>query len=129
MSGLLLRNVRPMGADSVDLRVEDGVIVEIAPAIAANAATGPEVVVEDGDGQLLVPGFVDAHMHLDKTFWGLPWRPHQAGPLTLDKIENERRLRRELDVSPEDQAIKLMRQAIGNCRHYRADEVDVLREN
>jgi hypothetical protein len=30
MSCLLLRNVRPMGAEAVDLRVEDGVIAEIA---------------------------------------------------------------------------------------------------
>jgi len=121
VSGLLLRNVRPMGAAAVDLRVEDGVIAEIATGLAA----GPEVAVEDGDGQLLVPGFVDAHMHLDKTFWGLPWRPHQAGPLTIDKIENERRLRRELDISAEDQAIKLMRQAIGKGTTHIRCHVDI----
>ena len=65
-----------MGAEAVDLRVEDGVITEIAPTIAADVAatiaTGPEAAVEDGDGQLLVPGFVDAHMHLDKTFPAYP---------------------------------------------------------
>ena len=91
MSCLLLRNVRPLGAAAVDVRVEAGVIAEIGTDVAA----GPEVAIEDGNGQLLVPGFVDAHMHLDKTFWGLPWRPHLAGPLAIDKIENERRLRRE----------------------------------
>jgi len=91
MSCLLLRNVRPLGAAAVDVRVEDGVIAEIGTDVAA----GPEVAIEDGNGQLLVPGFVDAHMHLDKTFWGLPWRPHLAGPLSIDKIENERRLRGE----------------------------------
>ena len=31
------------------------------------------------------PAFVDAHMHLDKTFWGEPWRPHSAGPLHCSK--------------------------------------------
>ena len=91
MSCLLLRNVRPLGAAAVDVRVEDGVIAEIGTDVAA----GPEVAIEDGNGQLLVSGFVDAHMHLDKTFWGWPWRPHLAGPLAIDKIENERRLRRE----------------------------------
>jgi cytosine/adenosine deaminase-related metal-dependent hydrolase len=64
-------------------------------------------------------------MHLDKTFWGLPWRPHQAGPLTIDKIEYERRLRRELDISPEDQAIKLMRQAIGKGTTHIRCHVDI----
>ena len=121
MSSLLLRKVRPMGAEAVDLRVEDGVIAEIATEVTA----GPEVAVEDGDGQLLIPGLVDAHIHLDKTFWGLPWRPHSAGPLTVDKIENERRLRRELDISPEDQAIKLMRQAIGRGTTHIRSHVDI----
>ena len=125
MSCLLLRNVRRMGAETVDVRVEDGIIAEIAAEIAADVAAGPEAAVEDGDGQLLVPGFVDAHMHLDKTFWGLPWRPHQAGPLTIDKIENERRLRRELDISPEDQAIKLMRQAISKGTTHIRSHVDI----
>ena len=110
-----------MGSESVDVRVEDGVIAEIGTGVAA----GPEAAIEDGDGQLLVPGFVDAHMHLDKTFWGLPWRPHQAGPLTIDKIENERRLRRELDISPEDQAIKLMRQAISKGTTHIRSHVDI----
>ena len=121
MGNLILRNVRPMGAEAVDLRIADGAIAEIAPGLES----GPEVATEDGDGQLLVPGFVDAHMHLDKTFWGLPWRPHQAGPTTIDKIENERRLRREFHNSPEDRAIELMRQAIGNGTTHIRSHVDI----
>jgi cytosine/adenosine deaminase-related metal-dependent hydrolase len=27
---------------------------------------------------LSLPGFVDGHCHLDKTLWGMPWRPHVA---------------------------------------------------
>ena len=110
-----------MGGEPFDVRVEDGVIAEIATNIAAD----PEAAIEDGNGQLLVPGFVDAHTHLDKTFWGLPWRPHRAGPLTVDKIENERRSRRELDISPEDQAIKLMRQAISKGTTHMRSHVDI----
>lgn len=110
-----------MGGEPVDVRVEDDVIAEIATDIAPD----PGAAIEDGNGQLLVPGFVDAHMHLDKTFWGLPWHPHRAGPLTVDKIENERRLRRELDISPEDQAIKLMRQAIGKGTTHIRSHVDI----
>jgi hypothetical protein len=29
-------------------------------------------------GHLALPGLVHAHAHLDKTLWGLPWRPHTA---------------------------------------------------
>ena len=42
-----------------DVRVEDGVIVEISPHIEANDA---EVV--RADGKLVIPGMVDAHVHL-----------------------------------------------------------------
>ena len=63
----------------------------------------------EGAGRLLLPGFVDGHMHLDKTLWGLPWHRHQAGPHLTDKIENERRLRREQGLSPEAQSARLAR--------------------
>jgi cytosine deaminase len=52
--------------------------------------------VVDGGGQLALPGLVDAHAHLDKTLWGLPWRPHTAGDGLAALIENEHRGRAEL---------------------------------
>ena len=79
----------------------------------------------DGQGGILLPGFVDAHMHLDKTFWGLPWRPHQAGPTVLDRIENERRLRRELALAPDVQAERLARQAMSRGTVHIRSHVDI----
>ena len=40
----------------------------------------------DGNGQLLLPTLVESHVHIDKTLWGLPWRPHSAGPSLKDLI-------------------------------------------
>lgn len=34
----------------------------------------------DMGGRVVVPGFVDAHCHLDKTLWSGPWVPNTAGP-------------------------------------------------
>jgi cytosine/adenosine deaminase-related metal-dependent hydrolase len=91
MSGdLLIKNVRPMAGAAVDVLTSDGTIARVA----AGTEPAPGTAVIDGQGGILLPAFVDAHMHLDKTFWGLPWRPHQAGPSVLDRIENEQRLRR-----------------------------------
>ena len=91
MSGdLLIRNVRPMAGAAVDVLATSGVIARVGPGIAA--APGAEVV--DGQHGILLPGFVDAHMHLDKTFWGLPWRAHDAGPSVLDRIDSSRTLTR-----------------------------------
>jgi cytosine deaminase len=89
---LLLRRVRPLGGATTDILVEGGRI----------AATGARLDAPDGsvelDGQdaLLLPGLVDAHAHLDKTLWRLPWRAHTGGPDLAGLIANERTNRRHL---------------------------------
>jgi cytosine/adenosine deaminase-related metal-dependent hydrolase len=118
---LLVKDVRPMGGPRVDLLVEHGRIRERRPGIVVD----PSVESVDGGGRLLLPGLVDGHMHLDKTHWGLPWRPHQAGPRIIDRIETERRLRAELGLSPAVQSARLARQAIGNGTTHIRTHVDV----
>jgi cytosine deaminase len=89
---LLLRNVRPLGGPAGDLLIGDGRIARVAERLQA-----PEgATVVDGRGQLALPGLVDAHAHLDKTLWGLPWRPHSAGDGLAALIENEHQGRAEL---------------------------------
>jgi cytosine/adenosine deaminase-related metal-dependent hydrolase len=68
---LLLTGVRPLGGPARDLLVAGGRIAQVGEGLAA--LEGAAVV--DGQGQLALPGLVDAHAHLDKTLWGLPWRP------------------------------------------------------
>ncbi|WP_439032827.1 dihydroorotase [Gordonia terrae] len=58
---VLLTAVRPYGeGDPVDVLVVDGVISEIASGITVP----DDVEVIDGDGGVLLPGFVDLHTHL-----------------------------------------------------------------
>ena len=121
MAELILRNVRPMGGPAADVLARDGTIAEIAAAIEPT----PGAAVIDGDHGILLPGLVDAHMHLDKTFWGLPWRAHEAGPTTPERIENERRLRRELRLPADVQAERLVRQAISRGTVRIRTHVDV----
>jgi cytosine/adenosine deaminase-related metal-dependent hydrolase len=64
-------------------------------------------------------------MHLDKTFWGLPWRAHEAGPTTRERIENERRLRRELRLPIDTQAEGLVRQAVSRGTLHIRSHVDI----
>jgi cytosine/creatinine deaminase len=89
---VLVRNVRPLGGPARDLLVEGGRISQAGERLAA--PVGATVV--DGRGQLALPGLVDAHAHLDKTLWGLPWRPHTAGDGLGELIANEHRGRAEL---------------------------------
>src|ERR1041384_718472 len=64
MLDFLLRNARLAGhgAATFDIGVAGGRIAEIAPAISADAAH-----VENAGGRLVTPGFVDTHVHLDKS--------------------------------------------------------------
>jgi len=103
-----LRNVRPLGGDLEDIRIADGRIAERRPAGAAQV-TGADM---DGQGQLLAPALVESHIHLDKTLWGLPWRPHSAGPTLKDRIANERRILRELESPIVERAGALLEQCI-----------------
>lgn len=61
MSGdVLITRVRPYGqSDEVDILVRDGVIVEIGAGLSAD---GVEIL--DGNGNIVLPGFVDLHTHL-----------------------------------------------------------------
>lgn len=53
------------------LKIDKGVIAAILPA---SAPLPKGVTAYDANGLLLLPSFRDMHIHLDKTFYGGPWR-------------------------------------------------------
>ena len=58
---VLIRSVRPYGeGDPVDVLVTDGEIAEIGTSIDAP----DDIEVVDGNGAIVLPGFVDMHTHL-----------------------------------------------------------------
>lgn len=60
---LVLRGILVYGeGEPTDVLVRDGLIAEIGPEAAAHAASEAEVL--DLDGQILLPGLVDMHVHL-----------------------------------------------------------------
>ncbi|HWX51044.1 MAG TPA: amidohydrolase family protein [Roseomonas sp.] len=117
---LLLRDVRPMGGAVTDLLVRDGRIVTLEAGEAA-----PGMPIEEGGGALLIPGFVEAHTHLDKSLWGMGWRKHQAGPRLIDKIETERRLKKEWNIDPARQSARQVVQSLRMGTTHIRTHVDV----
>ena len=77
MLDLLIHNaVLPDGRQNMSVAVQDGRIVEVSPALVADAQQ-----VINAQGQLLSPPFVDAHFHMDATLsYGQP-RVNQSGTL------------------------------------------------
>lgn len=82
---MLYGNLRDATGSKVALRCKEGRIVQIGNDLAGT----PDV---DGGGRLLMPAFVEPHVHLDKTLYGQPWMATTAGPALRDYIDNERRV-------------------------------------
>ena len=109
MNDLLLRNIRPMAGESCDLLVRDG-------KIAGFGQFEPDagMVVEDGGNAIVAPGLIDAHTHLDKTTWGMPWHVNNRAAILRERIDFERDNRLEIGIDPHRQS---MRHAIGLAAH------------
>jgi N-acyl-D-aspartate/D-glutamate deacylase len=69
MDDLLVRGGRVLDgtgapAQAADVRIRDGVIVEVAPGLRPD---GEQVL--DADGASVAPGFIDVHTHYDGAMW------------------------------------------------------------
>lgn len=94
-------NLRDIDGRTIAIRCADGVIQEIGADV-----TAPDSI--DGEGRLVLPAFVEPHVHLDKTLWGEAWQPgYRAGRLR-DYIDNERKVLSANTTAPEERASRLI---------------------
>lgn len=117
---LLITNVRPNGKATASIHIVDGKIAAIGDRINA-----PAVETIDGRGAIALPGLVEAHTHLDKTLWGMGWHKHQAGPRLIDKIENERGLKKTLGIDAGRQSARQVVLSLGKGSTHIRSHVDV----
>src|SRR5271165_126897 len=114
-------------------RLADGRLVDIGIAGGRIAAisedTAPflsnRVPSLDIGGDLVLPGLVDGHMHLDKTLMGLPWMPHVAGPARMSRIETDQTILPHLAVSTEERAGNLMEACVARGTAHLRTHVDI----
>lgn len=91
----LVRNVRPWGGALSDITIDGETIVAVSPASGETSAA-PDVI--DGAGMLAIPGLVNTHAHVDKSWWGLPWQSYGGEGGTDGRIRHERARRDELGI-------------------------------
>jgi cytosine/adenosine deaminase-related metal-dependent hydrolase len=103
---ILFANARLPDGSTVDIGVSKGLIVDIIPA--GNSSKKQSASLIDAEGALALPGFCDGHNHPDKTFMGLPWMPHRAGPTRESRIETEKVMESELDYPTAERAGNLI---------------------
>jgi cytosine/adenosine deaminase-related metal-dependent hydrolase len=114
---LLIRDVRPMGGAATDVLILNGII--------SDGPVPPGVAVLDGEGRLALPGLVEAHTHLDKTLLGHPWYRNEVGPRLIDKIDNERGVRKALPIDPRRQSELQARLSVSHGTSFIRSHIDV----
>jgi len=121
LRALLLRGGYPWGYDgAADILVLDGKITQIESTVDS-----PDAEVIDIAGRLVLPGFVDAHCHLDKTLYGGPWVPHTAGDALADRIANDRTRRGELGIPNVEYVTALLERMTAAGTSYVRTHTDV----
>lgn len=98
MHDFLIRNVRPWGAEPSDIAIGAGRIaaIERSGTAAADALQASRVI--GGRGALALPSIVNAHAHVDKSWWGLPWQSYGGEGGVEGRIRHERARRDELGI-------------------------------
>jgi len=82
----LFNNAAAADGSPLCIAVADGKIVSMGPEVPV--VQGADVV--DLQGWVVLPGFVDGHIHLDKSFVGDVWHPHQTANSLRERLAFEK---------------------------------------
>jgi len=117
-----LRNVRPWGAGAADITVSGGAITDVTPASGAFESGDL-----DGGGLLAIPGFINTHAHVDKSWWGKPWVPYTYSdhPTVEGWIANERAQRGNYDIPNANSAVAVLREFLRHGTTATRTHIDV----
>ena len=107
----------------VDIGIADGKIAVVGEG-AAPALSNSAPALDIG-GDLVLPGLVDGHMHLDKTLIGLPWMGHRAGPTRMSRIETDKTILPYLPLSTEERAGNLIRECVARGTSHLRTHIDI----
>jgi cytosine deaminase len=120
---VILANVRPWGGEARDVLVRDGMIAEVVPAGQQAGPVGGTRI--DGGGRLALPGFVNAHAHVDKSWWGQDWVSYGGEPTTQGRIAHERAERDKHGIPSADGVVAVLREFLRHGTTATRSHVDV----
>ncbi|MFF8816966.1 amidohydrolase family protein [Leucobacter sp. NPDC015123] len=117
---LVLTQVRPWGGAPVDIEISGDTITGVV-----ESSTGSGARIIDGRGLLALPGFVNAHAHIDKSWWGKPWVPYGGEAGTQGRIAHERAERDSLGIPSLDSTVLVLREFLRHGTTRVRTHVDV----
>ncbi|WP_233857326.1 amidohydrolase family protein [Paraburkholderia sp. HD33-4] len=79
-------NAIDVNGNALNLAVKNGLFAAVG---SQHPETGDEEII-DLEGHLVLPGFVDGHIHLDKSFVGDRWRPHRPASSLRERLAVEK---------------------------------------
>jgi len=99
-------NVRPWGGEPRTIELNGGVVSGVMPPVVSGGTPpgGGDGAEFDARGAIILPAFTDAHVHLDSTRLGLPFRPHTSDGTLFGQIMNDRAHWRSAEASVADRA-------------------------
>ena len=115
-----------------DALLVDGSTVSLGVAAGRIAAIGASLPAGREQlslgGSLVLPGLVDAHVHLDKSLIGGPWQPHRAGKSATFSVMERVAIEAEIlgRAAPvEERAAALIELAIARGTTHMRSHVDI----
>ncbi|MGW6382408.1 amidohydrolase [Peribacillus butanolivorans] len=107
------------------LLIEDGRITKI---VKDGEPISNDVPVEDAKGLLVLPSFIEKHVHLDKTLMGDVWRACTPSSSVTERFENEKKVLPTIATSTRNRAESLLEILLASGSTHVRTHVDIYPE-
>ncbi|MFD6439073.1 amidohydrolase [Peribacillus sp. NPDC060186] len=107
------------------LLIEDGMITKI---VKDGEPISNDVRVEDAKGLLVLPSFIEKHVHLDKTLMGDVWRACTPSSSVTERFENEKKVLPTIATSTRKRAESLLEILLASGSTHVRTHVDIYPE-
>lgn len=121
---LRVKNARVWGGEPVDIVIRNGRIASV-DRVTRNAPSAPSDAEFDAGNLLALPGLVNAHAHVDKSWWGKPWESFGGEPGTQGRIAHERSRRDALSIPSVETSLRVLMQSLRTGTTRMRSHVDV----
>lgn len=126
-TGYKRENERVTGTETelYHLFVNEGKITKLTKANELISMDGP---VKDAKGLLLLPSFIEKHVHLDKTYMGDDWRPCLPASGVIERCEIEKNILATISSSTKTRAEALLEVLLSYGSTHVRTHVDIYPE-